>query len=74
MTRDDQHNPDPNKNAARTVAEATASDSSVPADVEVAWLEWSSHIQSVDDRQLELLRAAFEAGYSNGVTKSRPTT
>ena len=33
------------------------------ADVETAWAEWSSHIQNVDERGMELLKAAFEAGY-----------
>jgi hypothetical protein len=37
MTRDNQHNPDPNVNAARIVGKATASAGAVPADVEAAW-------------------------------------
>lgn len=63
MVKDKQHNPDPNENAARIVAESTAGSEAMPADVEAAWQEWSSHIQNVDERGMTLLRAAFEAGY-----------
>ena len=63
MTRDHQHNPDPNVNAARIVGEVTADDGAAPADLESAWAEWSRHIQKVDDRGMALLRAAFEAGF-----------
>ena len=67
MTRDHQHNPDPNENAARIVAgsEARAAEHA-PADLEAAWLEWSSHIQKVDERAMTLLKAAFEAGFEAG--------
>jgi hypothetical protein len=66
MARDDQHNPDPNANAARIVREAT-SDVGAPAhDLEAAWVAWAAHIQKVDDRTLALLRAAFEAGFEAG--------
>lgn len=37
MTRDHQHNPDPNENAARIVREATGGDAASPADLEAAW-------------------------------------
>ena len=60
---DKDHNPDPNQNAARIVAESTAQADDLPADAEVAWVEWSSHLQNVDERGMTLLRAAFEAGY-----------
>ena len=63
---DTEHNPDPNENAARMVSEATADASTFPDDVEAAWAEWSSHIQNVDDRGMELLKAAFEAGFEAG--------
>lgn len=55
--------PDPNKTAARIVAESTGDSDALPADVEAAWAEWSSQIQNVDERGMSLLRAAFEAGY-----------
>ena len=64
MPRDNEHNPDPNANAARIVGESTADSTAMPAEIEAAWAEWSSHIQNVDERGMELLRAAFEAGYS----------
>lgn len=60
------HNPDPNENAARIVAESTAHSDALPPDVEAAWEEWSSHIQNVDERGMTLLRAAFEAGWDAG--------
>jgi hypothetical protein len=66
MTRDDQHNPDPNANAARIVREATADSTAPAADLEAAWAAWSAHIQKVDERTLSLLRAAFEAGFEAG--------
>ncbi len=70
MTRDHQHNPDPNVNAARIVAESTAAQASAGADIEAAWAEWSSHLQRVDERTLTLLRAAFEAGWDAGRNQS----
>ena len=67
MTRDHQHNPDPNENAARIVAGTAAREAvDAPADLEAAWREWASHIQKVDDRGMTLLRAAFEAGVEFG--------
>lgn len=64
MARDNEHNPDPNVNAARIVA-ASIRMTDPPAEpgLEAAWLAWSAHIQKLDDRTRELLRAAFEAGY-----------
>jgi len=66
MARDHQHDPDPN--AARIVREAhEAMDAASEAiDLEMAWHEWSAHIQGVDERGLTLLRAAFEAGFETG--------
>ena len=62
MRRDNQHNPDPNANAARIVAESTRfAAQEAPLDLEAAWLAWSGHIQNVDERTLTLLRAAFES-------------
>lgn len=63
MTRDHQHNPDPNVNAARIVAESAGTDAPPAADLETAWADWSSHLQKVDERAMTLLRAAFEAGW-----------
>jgi hypothetical protein len=66
MHRDHQHNPDPNQNAARIVADATADQAGPVADLEAAWVAWSTHIQKVDERGMTLLRAAFEAGWEAG--------
>lgn len=60
-----QHNPDPNEDAARIVSKATEPDP-LPADVEAAWAEWSKGIKNVDERGMTLLRAAFDAGYDVG--------
>ncbi len=70
MTRDHQHNPDPNANAARIVAEATAAQPDAAQDLESAWAAWSSHLQKVDERGMTLLRAAFEAGWESGYSSS----
>jgi hypothetical protein len=66
MTRDRQHNPDPNVNAHRIVQESTRDDSETPTDLEGAWKKWSESIQRVDERGMTLLRAAFEAGWLAG--------
>lgn len=66
MTRDHQHNPDPNQNAARIVRESTAESDGPSADLEAAWAEWSRSIKKVDERGMTLLRAAFEAGWDSG--------
>ena len=66
MAHDHQHNPDPNVNAARIVAEATAAQDAPTGDLEAAWAAWSAHIQKVDERGMALLRAAFEAGWEAG--------
>jgi hypothetical protein len=66
MTRDHQHNPDPNVNAHRIVAESTRDDSKLPADLEAAWAQWSAGVQKMDERGMTLLRAAFEAGFEAG--------
>jgi hypothetical protein len=67
MTRDKQHNPDSNENAARIVAGSQAHDAEpMPGDLEAAWLEWSRHIQTVDERGMTLLNAAFEADRDAG--------
>jgi len=73
MTRDHQHNPDPNVDPNRIVGESRRFRHTL-ADLEAAWAEWSSHIQKVDDRALSSLKAAFEAGFEagNSPPKSRP--
>ena len=65
MARYDQHNPDPNVEAARVVRESTEGEG-LPADREAAWTEWSRGIKNVDERGMTLLRAAFEAGVDAG--------
>ncbi|MEM9881405.1 MAG: hypothetical protein AAF800_00620 [Planctomycetota bacterium] len=58
-------NLDSNTEAHRVVTEATAPhEKPLPADLEVAWAEWSAGVGKVDERGMALLRAAFEAGYS----------
>jgi hypothetical protein len=66
MTRDNEHNPDPNANAARIAKQATSAETVAFADFEAAWLEWASGIQAVDEHALTLLKAAFEAGWQAG--------
>src|SRR5687768_12124014 len=53
--------PDPNEEAARIVRMTTGQADELPADLEAAWLAWSSCIHSCDERTRTLLRAAFEA-------------
>ncbi|MEQ8210059.1 MAG: hypothetical protein RH917_09525 [Lacipirellulaceae bacterium] len=67
MAKDNELTPDPNLNAARVVAQSTAS-SELPADLEEAWEQWSSGVQNVDERGMTLLRAAFEAGHEAGAS------
>lgn len=62
MTRDKEHDPDANENAARIVAESTAA-GELLTDLEASWAQWSAGIQKVDERGMTLLRAAFEAGW-----------
>lgn len=66
MTRDDDHDPDPNLNGATIVA-GPAARAAVrgPAELEAAWTEWS-RTQTVDKHVSTLLRAAFEAGWKAG--------
>jgi hypothetical protein len=66
MPRDNEHNPDPNANAARIVSESMMPSEKLPEDVEAAWAAWSAHIQAVDERAMTLLKAAFEAGWDAG--------
>ncbi len=63
MPKDHQHNPDPNASAARNVGKATIDTTAAVANRESAWVEWSSHLQKVDEQTMALLRAAFEAGW-----------
>jgi hypothetical protein len=64
MPRGDQQNPDPKEIAARIVGEATAASADTASDAEAAWVEWSRQLQKVHEREILLLRAAFEAGWS----------
>jgi hypothetical protein len=68
MTRDHQHNPDPNTDATRILAEATIRVDCLPAEAEAAWVAWSAGIQKVDESTMTMLRAAFEAGFDVGQT------
>jgi len=65
MARDQDHNPDPNTNAARIVAESMMPSEKPADDVEAAWKAWAASIQRVDERGMTLLRAAFEAGWDS---------
>lgn len=57
---------DENEEAARVVRVATERPATVPEDLESAWTSWSGHLQRVDARTMELLRAAFAAGHESG--------
>ena len=64
MPRDNEHNPDPNANAARIVRESTASKpDKLPKKAQAAFEQWLSTLQNIDQRTETLLRAAFEAGW-----------
>lgn len=63
MGRDYAYNPDPSENGARIVGQATAQDAETPADVQAACEAWASHVQSVDERGMTLLKAAFDAAW-----------
>jgi hypothetical protein len=64
MTRDRQHNPDPNENAARIAAgsEARHAADAPSGDVEAAWREWSSHKRRWPAIAARLLMALTMAG------------
>jgi hypothetical protein len=72
--------PDANQIAHRVVQETIDKHSApLPGDLEAAWDVWSRAIQNVDARGMELLRAAFEAGWearkdsSRGLCTETPT-
>lgn len=66
---------DTNENAARIVRESTSdTDTPLPADLEAAWAEWSKGIKKVDERGMELLRAAFEVAWKAGFEAGRKKT
>jgi hypothetical protein len=48
------------------VAESTQTLSGIVADLESAWAQWSTGLQTMDARTTSLLRAAFEAGWEGG--------
>lgn len=58
---------DPNTEAHRLVTESTGPEDQQPSpELEAAWEAWSKQIKRVDGRGMELLRAAFEAGWASG--------
>ena len=62
MTRDHQHNPDPNVNAARIVRDSTRGEDQLPANVEAAWEAWSAHIQNVDECAQDVASGGVRGG------------
>ena len=65
-----EHGTNPNQDAAGMVAQATGQQNQLPTELEAAWAEWSKGIQKVDERGMTLLRAAFEAGWECGASRS----
>jgi hypothetical protein len=61
MTTDDQFDDDADRLLREAYEAIEAADKIVR--LETGWHEWSVSIQSVDERTIELLRAAFEAGF-----------
>lgn len=57
---------DPNTEAHRVAAQAGPEDQPACPELEATWEAWSRQIKQVDQRGMELLRAAFEAGYEAG--------
>ncbi|MFN3167263.1 MAG: hypothetical protein ACE37H_09400 [Phycisphaeraceae bacterium] len=56
---------DPNTEAHRVATDSTGpGDQPTSPELEAAWEAWSKQIKQVDRRGVELLRAAFEAGWS----------
>lgn len=55
---------DPNVQAHRVAAQAGPEDQPTSPELEAAWEAWAKQIKQVDRRGMELLRAAFEAGWS----------
>lgn len=75
MAHDNQHNPNPDENAAQIVAGPDArAAADGPTDRAAAWCEWSRNIKKIDDRALAQLRAAFEAGFEAGSTSTKGST
>ncbi len=60
--------PDPNTEAHRIAAQAGPEDQPASPEMEAAWETWSKQVKRVDQRGMELLRAAFEAGWSAGAS------
>ena len=59
--------PDINENSGRIVRESTKSlDQLLPVDLEKAWTVWSKGVKKVDERRMNLLRAAFEVAWKAG--------
>jgi hypothetical protein len=64
MPRDHQRNAEPNA-TDRIVGESGRFRHTL-ADLEAAWAKWSRHIDNIEDRDLSLLKTAFEAGFEAG--------
>ena len=63
---------DMNQAAARIVSETIKrSETTISANIESAWEEWSRGVAKVDARTMVLLKAAFEAGVDVGQSKAR---
>ncbi|MEM1445376.1 MAG: hypothetical protein AAGF84_04925 [Planctomycetota bacterium] len=62
---------DANQEAHRVASEAVGGldQENTPPELEAAWEAWSKQIKQVDRRGMELLRAAFEAGWSGGASR-----
>ena len=70
---------DINETSARIARESTKNlGDSLPADLEKAWKIWSKGVKKVDERAMNLLRAAFEvawkSGFKAGVKQGAATT
>lgn len=59
---------DVNQTAARVVNMTIPENEKLPAGAEAAWEHWVGQIQNIDGREMQLLRAAFEAGYEAAST------
>jgi len=62
-------NTDPNVEAHRIASQAGPEDQPASPELEAAWEAWSKQIKQVDRRGMELLRAAFEAGWGRRPAK-----
>lgn len=70
MTRNDRQNSGPLNDVGTIVAGIEAHQlEPLPSDLEAAWNEWarrlrqSLNVRVIDERELSLIRAGFQAGY-----------